>query len=121
MPSYIIFMAPETRQQLIALVLGIVFIVGFILFAQRFGQFLRNRQQQGKVASEKISPAPTSSLNNESQKGILSPTPIVYRANGTMQTQNTQPRSIPSTGPETTLLVSFIGMLGAGIVLRGKK
>lgn len=103
-------MAPETRQQIIALVLGIVFIVGFILFAQRLGQFLRDRQQQNKVASEKISPTPTPKVVTFT----VSPTPMIYKAN------STQPKSIPSTGPETPLLLSLFGLLAGGILLRKK-
>lgn len=151
-------MSPETRQQLIALALGIVFIIGFIVFAQRLGQFLRGRQQkQPTVAEEitsapeaRISPSPTPSerrgfgilnvLNRllgrkeagreEEIEKALTPTPalaellitptpeVVQLGRGAV---NGQPKIIPKTGLETSLLVAFISLFGAGMALRSRK
>lgn len=151
-------MSPETRQQIIALALGIVFIVGFIVFAQRLGQFLRNRQQAERPVAEEVTVTPeaeiTPSPTGEERRGFgilnligrlfgggkeekieevtITPTPTqalaelpVTPAPEAGQAQqvfiNGKPTVIPQTGPETSLLIGFITLLGTGIVLRSRK
>lgn len=108
-------MSPETRQQIIALVLGLVFIVGFVLFAQRLGQFLRNRQQQAKVASGAVTPTPSTP-----SKVLISPTPTLTVSGQNRQPVRTtgQPATIPQTGPELMLLGGLGSLLASGFMLR---
>lgn len=107
-------MAPETRQQIIALVLGLIFIVGFVLFAQRLGQFLRDRQQKTKSAVISISPTPSVPV-------LPSPvSPIVIKTTDGKQpdTSRRGPTAIPSTGPEMSLFAGLSALLGGGYLLR---
>ena len=112
-------MSPESRQQLIALVLGIVFIVGFVFFAQRLGTYLRSRSVGNKIASETITPTPEPIV---SVSPIATPTPAVMVQKpiktGTMKQQ---PSKIPQTGMETAILPLIAGGFGAGLFLRTRK
>lgn len=108
-------MSPESRQQVIALVLGLVFIVGFVLFAQRLGQFLRDRQQKkSEVSGVATSLSPTPVV------AYPSPTPYTIAQAKPKQplTLRQEPAKIPSTGPETILLGAFSSLLGGGYLLR---
>lgn len=107
-------MSPETRQQIIALALGVIFIIGFILFAQRLGQFLRTRQQADGVANETITPSPTAEAVTDGF--IVSPTPLaVDRQVGTLPRQ---PTEIPATGIGAPILASLAALFGLGVFLR---
>ncbi len=112
-------MNPETRQQIIALILGVIFIVGFILFAQRLGQFLRSRQQGSKVQNVQITPTPTpmQGFKVATDRSTNEPT---YDKPGVIS-GGKSPTTVPQTGPETILLPSLVTLLGAGMYLRSKK
>ncbi|MBI3282878.1 LPXTG cell wall anchor domain-containing protein [Candidatus Curtissbacteria bacterium] len=106
-------MTPETRQQIIALVLGLIFIIGFVVLASRIGQFLANRGQTTRVASGQISPTPSPSSNIVK----ASPTPVHLPQSREPVTMEKRPDSIPNTGIETDLLAALGGLLGAGTFL----
>lgn len=105
-------MSPETRQQIIALVLGLVFILGFVLFAQRLGQFLRDRQQKTQTTATTLLSSPT--------RTPVTPTPsvVVSRNDKKVLPLRREPTAIPSTGPETSLLFILTGAFGGGYWLR---
>lgn len=111
-------MSPETRQQLIALILGIIFIIGFILFAQRLGNFLRNRQNQDKTTNTaskmmQLSPTPVNTIDRlNGSARIATPTPI------RIATAPSKPGQIPQTGLETPFIMSVGSLLGIGVILR---
>lgn len=111
-------MAPETRQQLIALVLGIVFIVGFILFAQRLGQFLRNRRDQSQIASSSTTVSPTPKKTDPKVSPTITPrvttTPAVIA-------NVRQPNVIPQTGAGMFLIPTIVGTMSTGFFLLKQK
>ena len=112
-------MAPETRQQLIALVLGIVFIVGFILFLYSLGQFLRNRRDQSQIASSNttVSPTPTKKVDPKVSPSI---TPRVTTTPAVIANVR-QPNVIPQTGAGIILIPTIVGAMSTGFFLLKQK
>lgn len=112
-------MSPEGRQQLIALALGLVFIIGFVLLAQKIGQILYDRQTKAKVASGQISPtAPPSAIRPSPTPVSAVVTPIKLPPSRQPVSMEKTPDSIPNTGVETIVLVSIGSFLSGGYLLR---
>ncbi len=112
-------MSPESRQQLIALVLGIVFIVGFVFFAQRLGTYLRSRSTGSKIASESVTPSP---------EPVVSVVPTAVPTKAVLVQKSTSPgftkqspSKIPQTGIESAILPLLAGGFGVGFYLRTRK
>lgn len=105
--------------QIVAGILGLLFVIGLVLLGRRLGQDLRERflASRGKVQNEKISPTPplnklvglSPTPKEISQKGDILTTQTVSSTKGGLQ-------EIPRTGAESLLLTSFL--LPAGYYLR---
>jgi hypothetical protein len=107
--------------QIIAGILGLLFVVGLVLLGRRLGQDLRTRflAQRGENAQDQSTPNATPTPTKTPAFQALE-----KRKGDTLAAQSTgikgdiDAKEIPRTGPETLLLTSLL--LPTGIYLRKK-
>lgn len=111
-------MFEDSNIKIASIVIGILFIIGLIFLANRFGGQLRNRLQSQKTPNVNITPTP-SQMPSQSFGQII----------GQGQTkgesvQNSQPpkaTQIPNTGAETLVIPGLIATLFIGFKLKSYK
>lgn len=99
----------ESGIRIASIIIGIIFILGLVVVANRFGGQIRQKLQTTKVASITITPSPTPVIESLAE--------ITGQTKG--ETINSpQVNMIPDTGAETLILPVLITSLGIGLKLR---
>lgn len=104
--------------QIIAAILGILFVIGLILLGRKIGQDLRNRflAQRGDQTKGQITPTPSPSLNN---LVVIKKDENKQKTGETLST-STQTKGgvteIPKTGAESLIFTTLL--IPAGYYLR---
>ncbi len=108
--------------RIVSIVIGVLFIIGLIFVANRFGSQIKNRFATTEVANESTSPTPTPRVSNPT------PTKASFDTSKTTTDQTkgaattkggvVPVEKTPKTGPEMLLIPAFVGTLAIGLKLR---
>lgn len=101
----------DSGIRLASIVIGIIFIVGLIVVANRFGGQIRQRLQPTRVATATVTPSPSPTGKPAETFGE-----IVGQTKGEV-TYSTATQ-IPDTGAETLVIPTLISLFGVGLKLR---
>lgn len=97
----------DSSIRLASIIIGILFILGLIIVANRFGSQIRQKFSPTKVASDKITPSPLPievTPEKEPENGETTSLPNVNK--------------IPESGAEAIVIPILISTLGIGLKLR---
>lgn len=107
--------------RLISIIVGIVFVLGLVVLANRFGGQIRERLQT-RVATSTITPTPSPaeiSDNPQTSFGNTMGVESTTQTKGGVTTYSgSQVSEIPDTGAETLLIPGLISLFGIGLKLR---
>lgn len=101
----------DSGIRLASIVVGIIFVIGLIVVANRFGGQIRQRLQPTRVATATITPPPKEAVKQPESFGQ-----IVGQTKG--GTSSPQVSEIPDTGVETLVIPALISLFGLGLKLR---
>ena len=95
-----------------SIIIGIIFIIGLIVVANRFGGQIRQKLQTTEVASSTITPSPKEKEQPETFGQIINESKgeITYTAPSVEQ--------IPDTGAETLIIPGLVSLFGLGLYFR---
>lgn len=97
----------ESGIRLASIIIGVLFIIGFVVLANRFGGSLRQKLQSTKVAQVTITPTPSPQTFGQ----IIGQTKEeTYKVSNVSQ--------IPDTGSETFIIPALFLLFGIGLKLR---
>lgn len=106
----------DSSVRLVSIIVGIIFIIGLLVVANRFGGQIRQRLQN-RVANATVTPTPSPAVfpTNVPASDFGQ---IVGETKGGYTYSGSQVKQIPDTGAETVLIPALITMFGIGLKLR---
>lgn len=106
----------DSSVRLVSIIVGIIFIIGLLVVANRFGGQIRQRLQN-RVANATITPTPQpSAFPTQSPPDSFGQ--IVGETKGDYTYSGSQVKQIPNTGAETIFISALLSMFGIGLKLR---
>lgn len=106
----------DSGFRLASIVVGILFILGLIVIANRFGSQIRQTFQTTKVADATITPSPALIDNSESAQIDTQTENTAEVKGGLTYAPNTT--KVPDTGAEVLIIPSLFSLFGMGLKLR---
>lgn len=109
--------------RLVSIIVGILFVLGLVVLANRFGGQIRERLQT-RIATSTITPTPsptevsTTSDNGQTSFGEVASTTITNQTKGGTTYNGNQVSEIPDTGAETIVIPGLLTLFGVGLKLR---
>lgn len=97
----------DSSVRLVSIIIGVIFIIGLLVVANRFGGQIRQRLQS-RVANATITPTPS----------IKASFPTQAPVKGEYTYSGTPVKQIPDTGAETIVIPALLSMFGIGLKLR---
>lgn len=108
----------DSSIRLASIIIGILFILGLIIVANRFGSQIRQKFSPTRVVSNKITPSPLP-IEVTPEKGPENFGQITGETKGET-TSLPNVNKIPESGAETIVIPILISTLGLGLKLRSK-
>lgn len=93
-----------------SIIIGIIFIIGLVVVANRFAGQIRSKLKNTKVISSTITPSPEEKSETFSQ--------IIGETKGEITYTAPSVEQIPDTGAETLIIPSLFSLLTIGFFLR---
>ncbi|MBI2029715.1 hypothetical protein HYT02_04820 [Candidatus Gottesmanbacteria bacterium] len=103
--------------RLVSIIVGILFVLGLIVLANRFGGQIRERLQT-RIADTTSTPTPQPSISPVEQVTFGDISGESTTTKGGLTYQGNQVSEIPDTGAETLLIPGLISLFGIGLKLR---
>lgn len=103
----------DSGLRLASIVIGVIFIIGLIVLANRFGGQIRQRLQTTRVATTTITPTPQEVITPAKPETFSQ---IVGQTKGAITPSDIS--QIPDTGAETFVIPILFSLFGIGMKLR---
>lgn len=98
----------DSGIKFISIIIGVIFLIGLVIVANRFGGRIREKLQLTKVATTTITPTPTVDFSNVGEVSGETTNNNIY----------SQVSQTPDTGVETLFIPLLISLFGLGLKLR---